>query len=67
MCRMEVPRKGAEGRCEETGRVQPHPPRGGEASAYYAAYRAVYGDDIGETQKPPPWPVTVSIMKLKHL
>jgi hypothetical protein len=64
---MKNPARGAEGRWEETGRIQPHPPREGAASAYYAAYRAVYGNDIGETQKPPPYPATVSIMKLKHL
>ena len=37
--------------------------KGGEADADYITYRALYGHDCRKTQKPPPWPVTVSMPK----
>ena len=39
----------------------PHHPRGGVAHADYNTYRIFHGHGHCKTQKPPPWPVTVSV------
>ena len=46
--------------------VGPQLPKGGEAYANYdhTTYPRIYSDDSYKRQKPPPWPVTVSLETL---
>ena len=49
------------GGAAQTAGGWPHHPRGGVAHAAHVTYRTVYRYDHREKQKPPPWPVTVSV------
>lgn len=50
-------------RCTRRRAVSHTTPKGGDANADHITYRAVHRYDYCEKQKPPPWPVTVSIWK----
>ena len=58
------PYGGREGNATIRSAVQPHPPKGGEANAYYISCEGLHSHDHDQkTQKPPLRQVTVSIFE----